>query len=468
MDVRRNPEGQGQRQYWQEWRSPDMVALPSPTHHTMPQPQPVTGRRHTFPSPGPPPPSHPLHRPPHAGGTAEGTAEGDDGLQDNVSHQHEPDEKKAAGRQTTILSKDVKQFLRYSFLTWRGRTSERKFFFHSLSRKTMVPQKTITKFYYNDRRRNPELYEDLRGHEGMMPRQEDKRPHRGGGGGGGGGGGARGGKASRGPRAQYAPSHGGVGDNGPPLQRGDGRARVGHGGGVLPPSQQPGQDHHAPHPHPGALVPAHNLTRPVYPQFFPSLQPAGRHGREEDEEGYALDLLQHTGKALSDAQGNERAAPGDQRTPPLGYFSSTRVHAGAQTTSLGAARLVPAVASHTFARQPNPAPVGPPRQATLPPESVLPRPLILPTSVHPFLPALSLAEVALQQQQQAVEEEEEEGEEEDEDGPQGSWFSAGTDGRDHDLEEHFGVGPTAEAPLAPHNMLPFLQHGRGQQQYMAF
>lgn len=48
-------------------------------------------------------------------------------------------------RQNVKLSAEMKTYLRQAFKTWHGHPYDRKYFFASLSKRTNVPQATITK-----------------------------------------------------------------------------------------------------------------------------------------------------------------------------------------------------------------------------------------------------------------------------------------------------------------------------------
>jgi len=65
-------------------------------------------------------------------------------------------------RKSNKLTPATRTYLRNSFKNFDGHPYDRKFFFAQLAQRTAVPQPSITKFYYNDRRRNPHFYDDIR------------------------------------------------------------------------------------------------------------------------------------------------------------------------------------------------------------------------------------------------------------------------------------------------------------------
>lgn len=69
---------------------------------------------------------------------------------------------KGSPRKSNKLTPQTRAFLRASFKAFDGHPYDRKFFFAALAKRTDVPQPSITKFYYNDRRRNPHFYDDIR------------------------------------------------------------------------------------------------------------------------------------------------------------------------------------------------------------------------------------------------------------------------------------------------------------------
>lgn len=56
------------------------------------------------------------------------------------------------------ISVAVRYYLRTEFIKYDGHKYNRKHHFVHLAQMTNLPPESITKFYYNDRRRNPQWY----------------------------------------------------------------------------------------------------------------------------------------------------------------------------------------------------------------------------------------------------------------------------------------------------------------------
>jgi hypothetical protein len=56
-------------------------------------------------------------------------------------------------RKPSKLSDELKVYLRTCFQSWNGHPYDRKIFHEALAKRTKVPRAVVTKYYYNDRRR---------------------------------------------------------------------------------------------------------------------------------------------------------------------------------------------------------------------------------------------------------------------------------------------------------------------------